>query len=126
MSIYIGTNLGAGVISPRRGVAVIRETYMPEYVPEVASEHVGRKRLFFSLLVFFLVLGFQLSLRVMITQQSYNIESTRKLALKNDEELRSLKLAYNYYKSPVELTKNAQNKLGMGQAAATRFVKLSY
>ena len=125
MSIYIGANSNVGFVNARRSMAAVA-TVGEVAIPETVQENTGRKKLFFSLLAFFLVLGFQLSLRVMITQQSYNIESTRKLALKNDEELRSLKLAYNYYKSPVELTKNAQNKLGMGQAAATRFVKLSY
>ena len=125
MSIYVGANSNVGFVNTRRSTAAA-VTMQEVFIPEVVQENTGRKKLFFSLLVFFLVLGFQLFLRVMITQQSYNIESTRKLALKNDEELRSLKLAYNYYKSPIELAKNAQNKLGMEQAAATRFIKLAY
>ena len=125
MSIYIGANLNAGFANARRNTAAAA-TAREIYIPEAVNENVCRKRLLLSLFAFFLVVGFQLFLRVMITQQSYNIESTRKLALENDEELRSLKLAYNYYKSPIELARSAHDKLGMEQAAATRFIKLSY
>jgi hypothetical protein len=125
MSIYIGMPMNNGTIAVKRNdLLIAREKNLT--ADEIREENWRKKRLFFSLLVFFLILGFQLFLRVVITQQSYNIESMRKLALQNDEELRSLKLAYDYYKSPIELAKNAEAMLAMGQVDADKFIKLSY
>lgn len=125
MSIYIGMNMNGGAIAVKRNDLLIAKEQNLS-ADGVKEENWCKKRLFFSLLIFFLILGFQLFLRVVITQQSYNIESMRKLALQNDEELRSLKLAYDYYKSPIELARNAGEQLAMGQVNADKFIKLSY
>ncbi|MDR2337057.1 MAG: hypothetical protein LBE20_00190 [Deltaproteobacteria bacterium] len=125
MSIYIGMPMHTGTIAVKRNDLLIAQDKNLT-ADEIREENWHKKRLFFTLLVFFLILGFQLFLRVVITQQSYNIESMRKLALQNDEELRSLKLAYDYYKSPIELAKNAEAMLAMGQVDADKFIKLSY
>lgn len=64
-------------------------------------------------LILFAVLVFQLTVRLTIISQSYEIESLRGVALAQDQKLRELKLQYAYITSPQRLQNLAEQKLGM-------------
>ncbi len=132
MAMYVGANVSNGVITSRKAIIFNKNHLVTEPILSSKAIDDGRgtlwckKKLFFNLFMFFIILGFQLFLRIVITEQNYNIESTRKLALQNDEELRNLKLAFDYYRNPEVLKKSAQVKLAMEQAKVSKFVQLVY
>ncbi len=75
--------------------------------------------------VLFLVLAVQLWLRVESISKGYEVEELRRVALRNDTELRELRLEYALLVRPGELAERARIKLGMTDLAPQRVRKLA-
>lgn len=68
----------------------------------------------FPPLLLFLVLLFQLSIRLQIISQGYSLEQFRSQALSQDSELRELRLKLAFATRPKHVGEKAATALGMG------------